>query len=177
MTSEPAGLPIRRSGKVLLVDGQERLLLFRGDERLPGGGQRVFWFPPGGGVEADETFAECAARELFEETGMRLSPVDLGPPVAVRSGAFALNGVDIWSDEIFFFVRIHAWDVDTAGFTDLEREIITAHRWWSLEELQETDQLVFPPPDDLAALISRLFASGPPPEPVELTWERRVVES
>ena len=31
----------------------------------------------GGGVEGDETFAEAACRETFEEMGMRIQPTDL----------------------------------------------------------------------------------------------------
>lgn len=36
-----------------------------------------YWTLPGGGVEAGETLAEAAEREVFEETGLRVRPVRL----------------------------------------------------------------------------------------------------
>lgn len=41
------------------------LMLVRGKEPF-----RNFWVPPGGGVQAGETFRQAAARELAEETGL-----------------------------------------------------------------------------------------------------------
>ena len=38
---------------------------------------RSYWTLPGGGVEAGETGAEAAVREVFEETGLRVRPVRL----------------------------------------------------------------------------------------------------
>src|SRR5690606_272172 len=35
------------------------------------------WGPPAGKVEPGETYAEAAARELAEETGIRVGPLDL----------------------------------------------------------------------------------------------------
>ena len=31
---------------------------------------------PGGGVEGDESFAECCVREILEETGIRVKPIE-----------------------------------------------------------------------------------------------------
>ena len=39
------------------------------------------WCVPGGGLELGETVAECAAREVFEETGVKIrteNPTGLG---------------------------------------------------------------------------------------------------
>ncbi len=164
------GLPVRRSGKVLLVNQDQQLLLFRANELLPEGGQREFWFPVGGGAEGDEGFAECAARELIEETGLHLPSERLGPVVAVRRGSFRFEGRDIWSDERYFFVSIASHNVDVSGFTELEQQIVTTHHWWSMSELRQTEQLVFPSPHELASLVLRLIGTGPIEQPIELSW-------
>ena len=38
---------------------------------------RVFWCPPGGGLDAGETHVDAAVRELREETGLVLAPSEL----------------------------------------------------------------------------------------------------
>ena len=63
-------LLLRRGGKHT-ERGLEILMVRRADSQsfMPG-----VWVFPGGGVEPDESFAECAARELTEETAIELEP-------------------------------------------------------------------------------------------------------
>ncbi len=165
-------LPVRRSGRVLLVNQDQQILLFRAHDLVPGATVRELWFPVGGGAEGDESFAECASRELFEETGLRIRPEELGPVVATRNGPLRFDDRDMWADEAYFFVPISGWEVDVSGFTELERQVVTDHRWWSIPELRATDRIVFPAPGELASLLSRLIATGPDGNAVELPWER-----
>ena len=164
-----SGLPERPSGRVLLIDEAQRLLLFRGRELWPNNGTRTIWFLPGGGAEPGESFSECAARELFEETGFRVSPADLGRIAGVRQVTFWFEGAETLSNEAYFVHTIPAWEVDTSGFTELERAVIQAHRWWTLPELQATDEIVFPRASELADLLEQFFASGAPAEPVRFS--------
>ena len=57
------------------------VVLWRGDEILvmkrAGGFSAGGWFIPGGHVEQGERPVESAARELFEEAGISVDPVDL----------------------------------------------------------------------------------------------------
>ncbi|HEU0132799.1 MAG TPA: NUDIX domain-containing protein [Mycobacteriales bacterium] len=151
---------VRPSARVLLLDDRDRLLLFRGvDPDRPG---RRFWYPPGGGIEAGETAADAARREVLEETGLR--DVVLGPHVWNRRHVAAFGGAVNDCRETWFLARVAAFDVDTSGFTELERRTITEHRWWTLAELAATtDRLT---PRDLARLLAGLLRDGPPPSPV-----------
>ena len=165
----PTNLPERPSGRVLLIDEARRLLLFRAGDALPSGGSRTIWFLPGGGAEGAESFSECAARELFEETGLRVAPDALGKVVGVRQVTFWFQGVETLSNEVYFVHAVPAWEVDTSGFTELERDVVQDHRWWTLPELQATDEIVFPRASELAALLEQCFTSGAPAEPVRFS--------
>jgi 8-oxo-dGTP pyrophosphatase MutT (NUDIX family) len=146
----------RRAGRVLLVDRDERVLLLRaGDPAQP---ELRYWFTPGGGLDPGETSAQGAARELFEETGLRVDPAELGEPVWHQVTEFSYD--DRWyrQDQDFYLLRVGEWQVDTAGFA---ADGILAHRWWSATELDGATELVFP--EDLAGLL-RLCTAVPVPE-------------
>ena len=134
---------VRAAARVLLVDAAGRVLLFRGgDPAAPDAG--TWWFTPGGGLEPGESWAEGAARELHEETGLRVAPEDLGPPVLEERADFSFAGMLIDQDQRFFLLRVDSHDVDTSAFSELELASIEEHRWWSVDELAATGDTVYP---------------------------------
>jgi 8-oxo-dGTP pyrophosphatase MutT (NUDIX family) len=97
-----------------------------------------------------ESFEEAACREMFEETGLRID--DPGRQVARREASFQLpTGEMVTADERFFLIRIHDFEVSPENWTELEHEVMSAHRWWSHVELKSaTDQIW---PEDLAEML------------------------
>jgi 8-oxo-dGTP pyrophosphatase MutT (NUDIX family) len=147
----PAGaepLP-RRAARILVIDGAGRVLLFRGWD--PARPSHRYWFTPGGGLDPGESPAQGAARELAEETGLRVRPEELGQPVWEDVTTFPFDGEWYRQEQQFFLLRVPAWEVDTAGFDQIERRSIDDHRWWSIDELASTDDRVYP-----AGLADRL---------------------
>jgi 8-oxo-dGTP pyrophosphatase MutT (NUDIX family) len=145
----------RRAARVLLVDAAGRLLLFRGfDPARPEHGR--WWFTPGGGLDPGETYAQGAARELAEETGLRLTPAELGEPVHADVVEFPFDGVWYRQEQQFFLVRVAAHEVDTAGFSEVERGSVDGHRWWSAHELSGTAERYYPV--DLADVLAHALA-------------------
>lgn len=146
----------RRAARVLLVDGEDRLLLFHGYD--PARPEHRYWFTPGGGLEPGEPAAVGAARELAEETGLRLSPEELGEPVWREVTEFPFDGQWYRQVQEYFLARVTAWEVDTTGFSEVERNSVDGHRWWTVAELAATEERVYPV--DLPALLQRLL-KGP----------------
>lgn len=152
--------PIRPTVRVLMLDDQDRVLLFRGQD--PHQPTTRFWFPPGGGIESGESADDAARREVREETG--LANFELGPHIWNRRHVFTFYGTHQDVRETWFFARVPTFDIDTSGFTDVEREILQEHRWWTLPELEtSTDVLT---PRDLATLLRNLLEKGLPTSPV-----------
>ena len=142
----------RRAARVVLVDRADRTLLLRGgDPARPG---LRWWFTPGGGLNEGETSAEGAARELFEETGLRVDPADLGEPVWHQVTQFSYDNRKYRQEQDFYLVRVPEWQVDTGGFDIEEQQTIDDHRWWSADELDATAESVYP--ENLAELLRRI---------------------
>ncbi|MFB9234307.1 NUDIX hydrolase [Plantactinospora siamensis] len=142
----------RRAGRVLLVDDAGRVLLLHGrDPARPG---HHYWFTPGGGLDPGESAVAGAARELAEETGLRLPPAALGEPVWREVTEFPFDGRWYRQEQEFFLVRVPSWAPDTSGFDEIERNTIDAHRWWAPAELAATGERFYP-----AELVSVLRAA------------------
>jgi 8-oxo-dGTP pyrophosphatase MutT (NUDIX family) len=151
---------LRRNARLVVLDEQGRILLFR-YERSLGSGEHA-WCTPGGGVNEDESFEDAARRELWEETGRR--DVALGPCVWIRDVEFEMLGELVRSDERYYLVRVPGYEVDTANMEEFERGFHRGDRWWSAAELAATDELVFPEP--LAELLAPLAAGEVPTTPI-----------
>jgi len=128
----------RPAARILLVDGQDRVLLFRFTpaDRPP------FWVTPGGAVDPGESYPEAARRELREEVGLDL---DCGPEVARRMVDFlTIERVEVTADERYFRVDVDACEVDPTGHTALERQVMREWRWFGRDGLANHAEPVYP---------------------------------
>jgi 8-oxo-dGTP pyrophosphatase MutT (NUDIX family) len=128
---------------LLLLDEVNRVLLFRfvfGQGALAG---EDFWATPGGALEEGETFPQAARRELLEETGLAVEVPD--EPVAKREFFLLLTtGEEVLAKEEFFLLHVARQAISSERWTELEKEVMVEHRWWSMEELGTTTDTYFP---------------------------------
>jgi 8-oxo-dGTP pyrophosphatase MutT (NUDIX family) len=131
-------LRLRRAARLIVLDPAGRALMFRYD--VPG--RDPFWVTAGGECEPGESFEDAARRELVEETGFTADP---GPQIARMTPEFiTVQGEPVQADERFFLVRVAEAQIDTSGHTETEQALMTQHRWFTLDELEDWPEAVFP---------------------------------
>ena len=147
----PEGPTPRPAARVILVDGRDRVLLFRFTSPVS---HRSWWLTPGGGLDPGETHREAALRELREETG--LTGVKLSRCVWRREHEFTWLGRHLLQQERFFVARVPTWDVDVKEHTQEEVEVMTEHRWWTVAEIKTSNEVFAPRemPQHLPAIVA-----------------------
>lgn len=135
----------RQAGRAILRDDAGRVLLIH--FVLP---NMTFWATPGGGMEPGETPLAAAIREVREELGI---DVALAGPVHRAVGIFEFENVLIENTDHFFIGR---WNgtARLIGATESESAALTEARWWTVEELEQSRDAIFP--RDLAQVLRSL---------------------
>jgi 8-oxo-dGTP diphosphatase len=152
---------LRQAARAIVLDPAQRILLVH--FRFPA---ESFWATPGGGIDEGETPEQAVVRELDEKAG--LVDFELGPWVWTRRHIVPFES-GLWDGQVerYMLVRTNTFEpVPRFTADELAVEYVTAIRWWTLAELEASDELFAP--RRLPELLAALLRDGPPGEPFDV---------
>jgi 8-oxo-dGTP pyrophosphatase MutT (NUDIX family) len=142
----------------IVLDGDRVLLGRRADTGR--------WSTVSGIVEPGEHPAVAVVREVLEETGLTLRLADVGPVVATRVADFEFDGATYHQSEWFFAMEVDRFEPHGAGWEPIEHRALLAYKWWTVDELEATDAVVYP--TEMATVLRAVLA-GPLTQPFALS--------
>ncbi|MBU1251912.1 MAG: NUDIX domain-containing protein [Actinobacteria bacterium] len=145
---------LRRTSRIMLIDADGAALLFF--TAAPDSSRFSRWITPGGGVDPGEDHARAAVRELFEETGLVVDAV--GDPVWSLDFDVAWDEADHDRGHAEYYVlRCERFTPASTNWTAEEHVDVTAHRWFTADELEASGEPF--EPAELPALLRRFRAA------------------
>jgi TDG/mug DNA glycosylase family protein len=136
----------RAAVRAAVVDAEHRVLLAQFENDATGD---RWWGTPGGGVEPGESDEVALRRELREEIG--LHEFEIGPLLWEYERTFSFRRTLYSQRNRVHVVRVDAHEPQPT--IDLAEEGLVAFRWWTLDELERTEERV----PDLAPYLRTLL--------------------
>ncbi len=115
----------------VIVENDNRILLVRHAKR----GVYDFWVAPGGGAQGQEDLISAAKREVFEETGLHVEPLQL-------AYIEEFSNPHTRECKVWFTGRLLGGTINTEA-VEAKREHITEAAWLSRSDFE--GKTVFPP--------------------------------
>jgi 8-oxo-dGTP pyrophosphatase MutT (NUDIX family) len=140
-------MQIRNVVRIILLDPANRILLLKispkGSMDPKNPITKPFWINPGGEIEPGESSKKAVLRELQEETGITKATV-YEPAIWYGETILEKKDVPTLFKQEFFMVRVDAQAISMADMGEGERKLVDDVRWWTVREIQESDELFIP---------------------------------
>lgn len=160
----------RNSIRVILMNEKKEVLLMCVDDKKTtssdGTYSGPFWVLVGGGMDPGEDIKEAAFRELYEETGFKRDDVELGPVVWRSEVNMVLAGTPSYIKDQYIVAKTKKHAISQENFTDWEKEVVRKVAWFSLEQIKDISDPVYP--TGLTDYLPDILAGNYPEEPILL---------
>ena len=171
-------IPIpHHSVRIILLNSKNEVLLMKAEDpkttEPDGSYHGPFWFLIGGEIEPGEDLATAAYREVFEETGLNRTDIQLGPEVWNGEFLLVLSGKKRLMKQRFLLARTSKDQVNLNLLTDSEKQIVKKLDWFSLDKMERTEEVIYPV--GLSDYLSPIIEGKIPQQPIKVRLDRKPI--